>query len=113
MLNNKTIAVIVPAYNEEKQILQVISTMPDFVDRIVVINDFSTDRTGEIVLNDIKTQTSTGDVLVVRSRPEQTKYNQAEIVLHEMGEEELQYYVPVHQRIPIPAFCHVDGHSRQ
>ncbi len=94
MLNNKTVAVVVPAYNEEKQILQVISTMPDFVDRIVVINDFSADRTGEIVLNYIKTQPSTGGTLVARNRPEQTKYNHAEIVLHEMAQKELQYYVP-------------------
>ena len=39
MLNNKTIAVVVPAFNEEKQIGIVIETMPDFVDRIIIIND--------------------------------------------------------------------------
>jgi glycosyltransferase involved in cell wall biosynthesis len=37
MLNNYTIAVVVPAYNEENQIGHVIETMPDFVDRIVVL----------------------------------------------------------------------------
>ena len=36
MLNNKTIAVVVPAYNEEKQISTVIETMPVFVDRIMM-----------------------------------------------------------------------------
>ena len=30
MLHNKTIAVVVPAYNEETQIAEVINTMPDF-----------------------------------------------------------------------------------
>ena len=45
MLNNKTVAVVIPAYNEEKQIIHVISTMPDFVDRIIVVNDCSTDKT--------------------------------------------------------------------
>jgi len=49
MLNNKTVAVVVPAYNEEKQIGQVIETMPDFVDRIIVVNDCSTDKTEEVV----------------------------------------------------------------
>ncbi|MCX5855686.1 MAG: glycosyltransferase family 2 protein [Deltaproteobacteria bacterium] len=94
MLNHKTVAVVVPAYNEEDQILQVISTMPDFVDRIVVVNDCSTDKTGGLVSNYIKEQTPTGESLIVRDRPEKTKYNQAEIVLHEMAEKELQYYVP-------------------
>lgn len=45
MLNNKTIAVVVPAYNEEQQIGSVIETMPDFVDRIIVVNDCSQDNT--------------------------------------------------------------------
>jgi len=49
MLNNQTIAVVVPAYNEEKQIGQVIETMPEFVDRIVVVNDNSSDATADIV----------------------------------------------------------------
>jgi hypothetical protein len=33
MLKNKTIAVVVPAYNEESQINMGIDTMPEFVDR--------------------------------------------------------------------------------
>ena len=49
MINNKLIAVVVPAYNEETQIQIVIETMPDFVDRIVVVNDGSTDNTSDIV----------------------------------------------------------------
>jgi len=54
MLKDKTIAVVVPAYNEEKQIGLVIETMPAFVDRIIVVNDLSTDRTSEIVQYHIK-----------------------------------------------------------
>ena len=38
MLYNKTVAVVVPAYNEEKQIARVLATMPEFVDRIIVVN---------------------------------------------------------------------------
>ncbi|MBN1462427.1 MAG: glycosyltransferase [Paludibacteraceae bacterium] len=49
MLNNKSVAVIVAAYNEENQIGKVINTMPDFVDKIVVINDGSKDKTAKIV----------------------------------------------------------------
>ena len=39
MINNKTIAVVVPCFNEESQIEMVIENMPDFVDRIIVVND--------------------------------------------------------------------------
>jgi glycosyltransferase involved in cell wall biosynthesis len=49
MFNNKQIQVIVPAYNEERLIGKVIETMPDFVDKIIIINDCSKDRTKEIV----------------------------------------------------------------
>jgi len=45
----KRIAVVVPAYNEELLIGQVLETMPDFVDKIVVVDDASQDRTAEIV----------------------------------------------------------------
>ena len=44
MLNNKTVAVVVPAYNEESQIGLVIESMPDFVDRIIIVNDCSKDN---------------------------------------------------------------------
>jgi glycosyltransferase involved in cell wall biosynthesis len=45
----KTIAVVVPAYNEEKLIGKVLETMPDFVDVVIVVDDASTDRTPDIV----------------------------------------------------------------
>jgi glycosyltransferase involved in cell wall biosynthesis len=48
MYKEKTIAVVVPSHNEEKFIGTVIDTMPDFVDKIYVVNDASTDKTGEI-----------------------------------------------------------------
>ena len=41
------VAAVVPAYNESKLIAQTITTMPDFVDIIVVVNDCSTDDTSQ------------------------------------------------------------------
>ncbi len=49
MIAGQRIAVVVPAYNEEKLIGRVIETMPDFVDRIYVVDDCSRDRTRERV----------------------------------------------------------------
>jgi glycosyltransferase involved in cell wall biosynthesis len=45
MYRGKRIGVVVPAYNEETQIGLVLTTMPDFVDRIVVVDDCSRDAT--------------------------------------------------------------------
>lgn len=49
MYKNKKIAVIVPAYNEEKLVGKVITTAPDFVDKIIVIDDCSKDATSAVV----------------------------------------------------------------
>ena len=51
MLKNKSIAVVVPAYNEELLIGKVIDTMPEFVDHIVIVDDLSTDKTLSVVEN--------------------------------------------------------------
>ncbi|MFA4661655.1 glycosyltransferase family 2 protein [Pyrococcus kukulkanii] len=42
------ISVIIPAYNEERRIGEVLKNMPNFVDEIIVIDDGSTDKTSEI-----------------------------------------------------------------
>ncbi|MDR1657166.1 MAG: glycosyltransferase family 2 protein [Deltaproteobacteria bacterium] len=47
MYKEKTLAVVVPAYNEEKLIARVVQTMPDFVDYIIVVDDCSSDGTGQ------------------------------------------------------------------
>ena len=49
MYREKTIAVVVPAYNEQKLIGRVLETMPEWVDKIVVVDDASKDNTvGEV-----------------------------------------------------------------
>jgi glycosyltransferase involved in cell wall biosynthesis len=45
----KKVGVVVPAYNEELLIGETLSGIPDFVGRVYVINDCSTDRTQEVV----------------------------------------------------------------
>ena len=49
MYKNKSICVVVPAYNEESQIGKVIETMPEFVDQMVIIDDQSDDKTVDVV----------------------------------------------------------------
>ncbi len=49
MYEGKSVAVVVPAHNEELLIGRVLSTMPDFVDRIIVVNDASSDKTTDVV----------------------------------------------------------------
>lgn len=49
MYKDKKICVVVPAYNEEKQIAGMLASVPDVVDRIVVVNDCSKDKTAQVV----------------------------------------------------------------
>lgn len=97
MLSGKTIAVTVPAYNEESQIGMVIETMPDFVDRIVIVNDGSKDKTAEIVKQYIeKDKTETVRIGWDNAELEETIYNRADIVLREMRKAEESKY-PRHE----------------
>jgi glycosyltransferase involved in cell wall biosynthesis len=48
MLFGKSIAVVVPAYNEERLIGAVLAGMPGFVDHLIVVDDASTDGTAAI-----------------------------------------------------------------
>jgi glycosyltransferase involved in cell wall biosynthesis len=49
VVEGKRIAVVVPAYNEERLIGRTLATMPDYVDRIVVVDDCSQDDTAVCV----------------------------------------------------------------
>jgi glycosyltransferase involved in cell wall biosynthesis len=49
MYKDKSVCVVVPAYNEAVQIGKVIETIPDFIDKIVVVDDASSDNTVDVV----------------------------------------------------------------
>lgn len=49
MFEGKTVAVVVPCFNEQDQIGKVLDTMPGFVDCIIVVDDASRDATCDVV----------------------------------------------------------------
>ena len=49
MYRGKTLAVVVPCYNEATQIHKVTGTMPEYVDHVIVVDDCSTDGTAGVV----------------------------------------------------------------
>lgn len=94
MLQNKTIAVVIPAYNEEKQIASVIETIPAFVDKIIVVNDCSTDKTAEIIKSFWKTKINEGvEIKDITTIHFNGKYNNANKVLQNQMKTELTYFV--------------------
>ncbi|MBF0242340.1 MAG: glycosyltransferase family 2 protein [Desulfamplus sp.] len=49
MYKGKMVCIVVPCHNEETQIANVIKTMPEYVDKIVVVDDKSSDKTIEVI----------------------------------------------------------------
>ena len=95
MLNDKTVAVVIPAYNEEGQILQVLEGIPAFVDRIIMVDDCSTDRTAEVVLNFMAGANEDRPGLsIAQKKIEPTRYNRAERVASDMALKESSYFTP-------------------
>lgn len=48
MIRNHKISVVIPCYNEEDGVRHVLEGMPKYVDEMVVVDNNSTDRTGEV-----------------------------------------------------------------
>ena len=94
MLGNKTIAVVVPAYNEEKQIGRVIETMPEFVDRIIIVNDSSLDDTESKIKAYLNTEYNNTRMPVEEEQINQTFYNEADLFLEKMNKQELKFFTP-------------------
>lgn len=95
MLHGKTVAVVVPCYNEETQIGIVIETMPDFVDRIIIVNDCSKDRTAEVVQEYIRNdKTPVKELRMFPSHVARNRFNEAVMVLQENAVTELEKYTP-------------------
>lgn len=95
MIDGKTIAVVVPAYNEETQLGLVIESMPAFVDRIVIVNDRSTDGTDPVARKYIREDKT--PKVTIKAAPttiERTRYNEAEVVAREMEERAFERFVP-------------------
>ena len=51
MLHERSIAVVIPAFQEALHVGRVVATMPRFVDAIYVVDDASTDGTGAVALS--------------------------------------------------------------
>jgi glycosyltransferase involved in cell wall biosynthesis len=82
MYKNEKISVIIPCYNEEKNIGRVIWSIPNFVDEIIIVDNNSTDATKEVAVKNKATvllekkqgvgnatrrglKTAKGDILIV------------------------------------------------
>jgi glycosyltransferase involved in cell wall biosynthesis len=89
MINDKTIAVVIPAYNEASQIKLVLDSIPEFVDRIVVINDGSTDTTSEIVRELVDNESvDWSDERIGKKEITKNRYNAVDLALQELIEAE-------------------------
>ncbi|MBT4727091.1 MAG: glycosyltransferase family 2 protein [Bacteroidetes bacterium] len=93
MYKNKSIAVVVPAYNEEIQIKLVIDQMPDYVDRIIIVNDCSTDQTAQVVQNYL-IDSDKRPLPNPKSLIEESVYSQADIMIQKLNAEEINYFAP-------------------
>jgi glycosyltransferase involved in cell wall biosynthesis len=67
MLQGKKIAVVVPAYNEELLISIVIETMPNYVDRVYVVDDCSVDETVKRVQEYLEAPAYAGRMQLIRN----------------------------------------------
>lgn len=59
MYKNNKIAVVIPAYNEELLLQKTIDSVPNYIDKVVIIDDFSKDKTKSIIKNNYKKKPDT------------------------------------------------------
>jgi len=91
----RSIAVVIPCYNEETQILDVLKGIPSFVRRIIVVNDHSSDRTREVVQAYIQeNKTEAVEFYKQQSILIKNKFNEADIVLAQIKEQENLKFTP-------------------
>lgn len=75
MYTEKTIAVVIPAYNEETLIGKTLKTVPSFVDKIIVVDDASADKTPQAIR-----EAAAGDRRIVALRHDKNRGVGAAIV---------------------------------
>lgn len=56
MYKKSEVAIVIPAYNEEKLITKTVTSLPDFIDYVIVVNDASTDDTLDVITKLSKTE---------------------------------------------------------
>ena len=102
MLNEKTVAVVIPAYNEETQIRKVLESMPEYVDLMVVVNDCSSDGTSAVVEEFMAI--ADGSVQQNIQKPEhrqtENEFEYADVVLEQLRKEEERFFVPTNVSEP-------------
>lgn len=86
MYKNKRVLLVVPAYNEEQKIGEVIRrSQSEVIDKILVVDDGSTDRTAEVARNAGASVISLGSVrgvgFAIRSGYEQSQMEQIDIAV--------------------------------
>ncbi len=86
---------VIKCYNEENQIVKVLKSVPDFVDKIVVINDRSADRTSEVVKTYMKNnRQSSPDTRTDQRILKDDGYDEAERALRELKKQEDTMFTP-------------------
>ena len=92
MLNKKTIAVIIPIYNGDEFIDKLYNSIPDFVDRIIFVNNNSTDNSLKLLLKYVEENKGKGiEIKEIKYKITRNLYNNAEIIQIQQSEIEKKY----------------------
>ena len=96
MLNKKTIAVVVPCYNEQNQISKVLESMPIFVDLIIAVDDCSNDHTRKVLHEWQKKNKKNGKQTIFKKVKNYSSnpYDFANNTLLKMRKKEIEKYTP-------------------